>query len=58
MITLKYDDINMNILTFILGVPIRAVRAPVNLSADLEALPQLQAYYDKNIAPISRKYET
>ena len=48
----------MNILTFILGVPIRAVRGPVSLSADLEALPQLQVYYDKNIAPISRKYET
>lgn len=48
----------MNIITFILGSPIRTYRGPVGLSADFDELPQLEAYYEEHIAPISRKYET
>lgn len=48
----------MNILTFILGSPIRTFRGHVGLSADVDDLPQLEAYYEEHIAPISRKYET
>lgn len=48
----------MNIFTFILGSPIRTYRGHVGLSADLDELPQLEAYYEEHLAPISRKYET
>lgn len=48
----------MNILSFLLGRPIKALRQPSALSADLAELPQLEAYYQTHLAPIAKTYET
>ncbi|MCL2917302.1 DUF3137 domain-containing protein [Shewanella litorisediminis] len=47
----------MNMLSFLLGAPIRAQRAASGLTAHRDDLPRLQAYYDAEIAPLSRKFE-
>ncbi|WP_297896026.1 DUF3137 domain-containing protein [Shewanella sp.] len=48
----------MNILSFLLGRPIKAQRQPSALSADPAELPQLEAYYQTHLAPIAMGYET
>lgn len=47
----------MNMLSFLLGAPIRAQRAAKGLFADADELAALQAYYDESLAPLCRKFE-
>lgn len=48
----------MNILTFILGSPIKAQRQAARLSADASDRESLQEYYDTQLAPLAARYET
>ncbi|MGR6504242.1 DUF3137 domain-containing protein [Shewanella sp. Koi 1] len=48
----------MNILTFILGSPIKAQRQAARLSADASDRASLQEYYDTQLAPLAARYET
>lgn len=48
----------MNILTFILGSPIKAQRQAVRLSVDASDRESLQEYYDTQLAPLAARYET
>jgi len=48
----------MNILTFILGSPIKAQRQTVKLSAEPADRESLQQYYDSHLAPLAARYET
>ncbi|ASJ98350.1 DUF3137 domain-containing protein [Shewanella marisflavi] len=47
----------MNILSFILGEPIKAERQPQRLVADPEEQERFKAYYDEHIEPLTRKFE-
>ncbi|MFB2780430.1 DUF3137 domain-containing protein [Shewanella mangrovisoli] len=48
----------MNIITFILGSPIKAQRQAARLSADASDRESLQEYYDTQLAPLAARYET
>ncbi len=48
----------MNIITFILGRPIKAQRQAARLSADASDRESLQEYYDTQLAPLAARYET
>lgn len=48
----------MNIITFILGSPIKAQRQAARLSADASDRGALLEYYDTQLAPLAARYET
>ncbi|WP_338590691.1 DUF3137 domain-containing protein [Shewanella khirikhana] len=47
----------MNMLSFLLGAPIKAQRATKGLSAHPADIDALKAYYESDIAPLCRKFE-
>ncbi|WP_372869936.1 DUF3137 domain-containing protein [Shewanella sp.] len=47
----------MNMLSFLLGAPIKAQRAAKGLFADANDLDALKTYYESEIAPLCRKFE-
>lgn len=47
----------MNMLSFLLGAPIKAQRAAKGLFADPDDIAALRDYYDSSIAPLCRKFE-